>query len=96
MLPVTRLNLSKEETKEIEELITEYEYVFFSTNNRDCERTGRVHHHIDNGDDRRDRQLPTRISSAKIGRSGRETRVLQQSRVIEESHSPWFSTVVLA
>jgi hypothetical protein len=93
VITAARPHLTNKEFRELEEL-TECEDIF-AGDNEDYGRTNKVYHRICAGDARPIRQPPRRIPLAKQAEVKDMLDNMQQHGVIEESHSPWFSPIVL-
>lgn len=82
------------DTEYLEELLTEYGDIFYKEND-DHGRTDRVNQSIDTGDARPIRQLPRRITLAKLADVCEMLDDMQRRGFIQESGSPWSSHFVL-
>jgi hypothetical protein len=80
---VARPNLSDAESRESEELLTEYTDIF-AMKSDDCGRTDRIYHRIDTGEARPIRQSPKRLPQAKQADVGEMLENMQRRGVIEE------------
>jgi hypothetical protein len=94
VIEAARSNLSDGEFQELEDVITEYEDIF-ATGREDYGRTDRVYHRIDTGDNRPIRQPTRRLPLAKQAEVSGMLDDMQRRGIIEESDSPWSSSVVL-
>jgi hypothetical protein len=93
VLAAARSNLSNERTKELEELITEYEDIFVTSS--DYGQNERLYHRINIGNVRPSRQPPRRLPLAEQAEVGEMLEDMQQRRVIEDCDSSWSSPIVL-
>jgi hypothetical protein len=93
MIEAARPDLGVEEIRELEGLVAEYEDIF--TTNSDYRRTDRVYHRVDTAEAWLIHQPPRRLPLAKQAEVDKMLEDMQQRRVIEESESPWFSSVIL-
>jgi hypothetical protein len=87
-------NLSIREAQALEELLADYQDVF-ETGSGERGRTEKVYHRIDAGDARPIRQPPRRLPLAKQSLINDLLEDMMSQGVIQESHSPWSSPVVL-
>jgi hypothetical protein len=83
MIAAARPNLSAAESRELEELLTEYGDIF-AVRSDDCGRTDRVYHRTDKGEARPIRKPPRRLPLAKQAEVGEMLDDMQRRGDIEQ------------
>jgi hypothetical protein len=87
VIAAARLNLSDAESRELEELLTEYRHIF-AMKSDNYGQTIRVYHRIDTGDTQWTHQPSRRLPLAKQAEVGEMLDDMQQHGGIEKSDSP--------
>jgi hypothetical protein len=90
----SKSNLSKEQAKQLKNLLVQYQDVF-SRNKNDLGRTGLTKHKIDVSDCEPIRQRPRVPPLAKREEAATAVKEMSDQGIIEPSRSPWASPVVL-